>query len=172
MPRTKKVAKKATNKTAAAPAQTQSGATLFYGAHNLTDQQRAVVEAVHEFEVAERTIAMYEEENASVFATYKELIEERNQKRQAADKLVRALDVSCGPWDRYSERVKWDPDALYQGLGKDGFLAIGGSISTETVYKIDKDRVEQAYKAGSIPANVVTAARAVSPSYHAPEVKG
>jgi hypothetical protein len=128
-----------------------SGKVLSYGDPNVTQEEWAVIQAVREFEVAEQTLAMYEEEHKAIFSEYRELIEERNQKREAADKMVRGKDVSCGPWKRFTETIKWDPDELYQRLGRNNFLAIGGTIGTELVYSIDKDKAELAYKAGNIP---------------------
>ena len=148
-----------------------SGKTLTYGDPNVTQEEYVVIQAVREFEVAEQTLSIFEEEHKAIFTDYRELIEERNQKREAADKLVRGRDVSCGPWKRYTETIKWDPDELYQRMGRDNFLAIGGTIGTELIYTIDKDKAELAYKAGNIPKTVAETARKATPSFHAPKAK-
>jgi hypothetical protein len=171
MAQKKRASKKAPASDTSTETSSSSGKTLVYGATNLTQEEFAVVSAVREFEVADQTVAMFEEEHAAIFETYKDLIEERNQKREVADKLVRGRDVSCGPWKRYSESVKYDAFALYQTLGRDKFIEIGGAIGTEMVYSIDKDRAEMAFKTGNIPAHAIEAVRKVTPSFHAPKAK-
>ena len=166
--------KKAASKKSPAPdtstaAPASSGKKLIYGDPNVTQAEWAVIQAVREFEVAEHALKLHEEQHKAVFDEYRELIEERNNLREAADKMVRGLDVSCGDWDRYQASVKWDPNALYQAIGRDAFLAIGGGIGTELVYSIDKERAELAMKTGHIPPAAVEVARKVTPSYHAPK---
>ncbi len=164
---TKKKASKATGST-----NPLSGKRLIAADPTLTEPERAVVRTVQDFEVAEKTITLFEEEHADVFGVYKQLIEERNQKLQAAETAVRGLDVSCGPFDRYTESILYDAAILFQHLGSRAkFLEVGGSINTETVYSIDRERVEVAIKTGAIPANVVPAFKKVSSSYHTPKLK-
>lgn len=167
----KAASKKTTASETSTPQSASSGKRLTYGDPNVTPEEFAVIQAVREFEVAEHAVRIHEEQHKQVFEEYKELLEDRNVKRQSADKMVRALDVSCGEWDRYQASVKWDANALHQVLGRDAFLAIGGSIGTELVYGIDKDRAEIAMKTGQLPQNAIDLARKVTPAYHAPKDK-
>jgi hypothetical protein len=162
-------AKKAASKKKAASA--SSGKKLLSSDPTLTDQERQALEAVRQFEISEKTIQIFKDDNQQLMAEYDALIEERNQKLEVADQLVRGLDVSCGPWDRYTASVRYNADALFQHLGRTQFLNVGGSINTQTVYDLDKERVEIAIQTGAIPANVVPAFKTESPSYHAPKKK-
>lgn len=160
-------------KKAAKPKGPSSGKKLLASDPHLTDQERQVLEAVWQFEIAEKTIQIFEEDpkHKAIMSQYKELLEERDQKLQAADQLVRGLDVSCGPWDRYSESTKYLPTVMYQHLGKAKFLEFGGKISTETIYSVDKGRVEIAIAKGDIDADTAKAIKTVTPSYHTPKLK-
>lgn len=150
------------------------GKTLHATDANLTPQERSVLEAVQRFEEAEKTIALFEQDPAyaPVMKAYKQLIEERDQQLQVAEHLVRALEVSCGPFLRTHVTIKHDPEALFTALGPQQFLAVGGTMNTETVYKVDKERVEIAIKTGAIPAAVVPSFRKETPAYRVPSAKG
>lgn len=149
------------------------GKTLHPTDPNLTQQERSVLSAVQRFEEAEKTILLFEQDPqyAPVMTAYKQLIEERNQQLQVAEHLVRALEVSCGPFQRTHVTVKHDPEALHTALGRDQFLAVGGSVNTQTVYTVDKERVEIAIKTGAIPAAVVPTFRKETPAYSVPKPK-
>jgi hypothetical protein len=149
------------------------GKTLRPTDPSLTSQERTVLESVMRFEESEKTIQLFEDDpkHAPVMSVYKQLIEERNQLLQVAEHMVRALEVSCGPFVRSHVTIKHDPEALFTALGKDQFLAVGGSMNTETVYKVDKERVEIAIKTGAIPAAVVPSFRKETPAYKAPDPK-
>jgi hypothetical protein len=149
------------------------GKTLHPGDPGLTEQEKTVAAAVQRFEEAEKTILLYEQDPkfAPVIKDYKDLLEERDQLLQVAEHMARSLEVSCGPFIRTHVTVKWDANQLYQLLGEQQFLAIGGTKGTETVYTVDKDRADIAMKTGAIPAPVAAAARKESPAYRAPKPK-
>ena len=107
--------------------------------------------------------------HAKVFSQFRELVEDHNQKLQAADAAVRQRDVSCGPWDKYAERINWDENILFESLGKDEFLNLGGKIETVQRRTFNKDKAEALAKSGQLPPNVVAAARSVVAAYHAPK---
>lgn len=161
----------ATKKKAAAkgPKPASSGKKLLASDPNLTADERAVIQAVKEFETTEKSIALFKQDNGQLMEEYGALLEEREQKRQAADKLVRALDVSYGPWDRYQERTSYNVDALVQLIGKKKFMEIGGTESTAIEYSIDGQKIELAIASKVIPAEIVPDVKTVSPSYHAPK---
>jgi hypothetical protein len=107
--------------------------------------------------------------NIEVFEAYKQLVADVNQKREAADKVVRAKNVSCGDWDIYQEQTKYDPQLLYEALGREQFMRVGGSCETQTVYGLDKAKFEAAYARGEVPDEVREVVRTVSPRYKAPK---
>lgn len=137
----------------------------------LTEQERVAVTVADEFRDVEKVLEVFIAENQAVMGTYFELLEERNQKRQAADLAIRQLDVSYGAWDRYTERTNYDVSELYQRIGEKQFLALGGSIGMERVYTMEKERIELAIATKQIPPQVAELITKVVPSYHAPKPK-
>jgi hypothetical protein len=162
-----------TKKKASKPAATATSqkSTLLPTDPSLTPAEAAAVQAVQEFNTAEKVVALFEQENERVMAEYRALLDEREQKRQEADKLVRGLDVSCGPWKRYTETIRYDESALFQIVGKAKFLEIGGVIGTTSTYSIESSRIELAISTGTIPPATVNEFKKVTPMYRAPKPK-
>ena len=127
------------------------------------------VPSVLEYMTAKQELDNYVNQHRKVFEGYGQLAEVVNGIRGQADKEVRALNVSCGPWDRYQVQIKYDAEALYGALGRDGFLEVGGKLNTQTVYEIDKLKVEAAISRGDIPKEIAEAIRTEAPKYHAPK---
>jgi len=111
----------------------------------------------------------FKAQNSGVFEQYEQIIGEHNQKLEAADKMVRQLGVSCGPFDLYQYGTSYDPKALYDAVGHDRFLQVGGSNHTEKVYKVDKAKVEVAIQQNQIPNEAVESFKTVAPRYHKPD---
>jgi len=138
---------------------------------DLDDAERQAIKAVKHFETAEKTLDMFVLENPSVFKTYNELIEERNQKLQVADAAMRATEASYGPWNCYSEQKRYNAEVLYGHLGQAKFLEIGGSVGTTTTYEIDPQKIEVAIAANIIKGPIIDEVKKVSPVYRAPKAK-
>lgn len=111
----------------------------------------------------------FKAQNSDVFEQYEQLVHEYNQRLEAADKTCRQLGISCGPFDLYQYSTSYDPKALYDAVGHDRFLQVGGSIHTEKVYKVDKAKVEVAIQQNQIPDEAIDAFKSTSPRYHKPE---
>lgn len=111
----------------------------------------------------------FKRQHANVFQTYFKLLEDRNQKMQLADKAVRAQGISCGDWERYQDQTKYNPQALYEALGRDGFLNVGGALQTVTTFSVDKSKLEAAAARGEVPPGVMEQVKTISPRYHAPK---
>lgn len=137
---------------------------------NLTDAERKAIEAIKEYEVAERVLDMFKIENSAIMKTYGELLEELEQKRQVADARIRATDASYGKWERFSEQKKYFPDKVYEIVGKDKFLEMGGSISSQPVYSIDPKKIDLAIADGTIPEAGAEHVKKVTSKYRSPKV--
>lgn len=123
---------------------------------------------VREFIKAQAEMDRFKSQHEKVFEEYDKLVEDYNQKLEAAEKAVRSQEVSCGPFEYYQKQIKWDVDGLFDDLGRDRFLKIGGTINTVTQKAIDKTKIESAAQQGLIPSDVVERRRKVSPRYHTP----
>jgi hypothetical protein len=106
--------------------------------------------------------------NPEFFRFLSELQEEMNQKLEAAEKSVRAKKVSCGDFELFQFKTTYDAEELLQALGRDRFLEVGGTMTTQTVYGVDKARVEASIASGGIAQDVAERVRTKSPSYHKP----
>lgn len=120
------------------------------------------------FEEAKLKLQRFREAYQDMFAMLEPLVEEYNDKLEAASKAVSARRVSCGDFSKISETVTYDADKLFELVGHDKFLTIG-AIATKQVFTIDKKRVELAIQAGSIGPDVVDEVRKITPRYSKPK---
>jgi ribosomal protein L14E/L6E/L27E len=139
---------------------------------NLTDAEKAAIKAVKAYETADKTIDIFRIEHEETLATYTQLLEEREQKRQVADAAIRAVDATFGPWQRFSEQKKYYPDVLYERLGEKRFLEIGGRVGQVPSYEINAEQIELAIAAKKIPEAIVPDIRKITPKFRAPKGPG
>lgn len=104
-----------------------------------------------------------------VFMKYTDLVERYNAAIEAAEKIVRAKEVSCGPFDNYSVRVTYDPQKMYDELGEELFLECGGKSKTVVVLEVDDKAVEAAIAKKLIPEESVDEFMKIQRNYHAPK---
>ena len=121
------------------------------------------------FQEAKRMLSTFKETNRNIFEEYELLVQQYNSKLEAADKVVRARKVTCGDWELYQQQTTYDVDALYDALGREQFLAVGGSLKTTTTRSLDKTKFNAAITRGDVPQKVVEVITSVSPKYHAPK---
>lgn len=126
------------------------------------------VPEVQEFLDVEQELNSFREQHTDVFEKFDELAAEYNQKLEAADKVVRAKKVSCGPWDLYQEQLRYDAKILFESVGRERFINVGGTMETQTVYGVEKTRIEASIKQGLIPTDVTNQFRKVSARFHKP----
>lgn len=125
---------------------------------------------VMDFMSAEEVLEAHTEQFADVFRAYYQLVEERNQKLDAADKAIRARGVSCGPWKIKHTTVKIDWKSGHDILGRDRFLAdVGGEVSTISTYKGNKEHAKVAVKLGKVTADEALGFISYTPVYSAPK---
>lgn len=127
------------------------------------------VPEVQEFLGAAGRLEAFRQEHAQIFEQFDKLAEEYNQKLEVADQTVRGEGIACGPFDLYQYNTKYHPKVLYDLVGHEKFLKVGGSTHTETVYEVDKTKVEMAIEQGVIPSDAVDAVRTVTPVFHTPK---
>lgn len=129
----------------------------------------AEVPEVVDFLHAQDALAEFQEEHAEVFAAFRGLTEAYNSKLEAAEQAVRARQVKCGPFELKHFATKYDALALYNAVGRDTFLALGGKIGTETTYDIDKGRLDANIAQNKLAADVVEVVRKETPTYTVPK---
>ena len=136
---------------------------------NAQEMDPADIPAVQEFLNAEEKLNNLKSTYPGVFEEYEEILKERNATLEAADQQVRARGVSCGPWKILNFRTKYEAQALYDAVGHDKFLQLGGSEQTIKQYDIDKKVFDSYVAQNKVPQNVVDAVMKTSPAYSAPK---
>jgi hypothetical protein len=121
------------------------------------------------FTEVQRKLNSLKEAYPEVFEHLDSLKEEYNAALEAADKAVRGRRVSCGPFVMYQTQTKYDAEKLYDAVGRDRFLEVGGKMSTITTYEVDRAKLEAHIAAGTIDTETVGSVREVSPRYRKPE---
>lgn len=134
----------------------------------ITTVEVATIPEVIEFVDAQATIEEFKADNVAVFAMLAELTDRYNTALEQADKVCRARGVSCGPFDLYQFSVKYDAEALYNAVGRDKFLELGGKIEVQTVYDVDKGRLEAMAAQRKVPEEVISQVRKETPAFHKP----
>jgi hypothetical protein len=119
---------------------------------------------------AQEALEEFKQQYPEVFGHLEQLVDRYNTALEQADKVCRQNEVKCGPFDAYQVSVRYNAEALYDAIGRDTFLQVGGSISSKTVYDIDKGRLEAAIAApnSKVPEAVVSSVRKESLNYHVP----
>ena len=127
------------------------------------------IREVSAFVEAQEALKEFKNKHSGIFTEFEELVNEYNQKLESAEKMVRQQGVSCGPFECYQWQTKYDAKILYDALGRERFLQVGGILSTQTVYDVDKLRVSASINSGQIPEEIVGSFKTDSPRYHKPE---
>ena len=124
---------------------------------------------VVEYVNAQDTIEEFEAAHKKTFEKYRELIEIRNTLLEAAEKIVRGKKVSCGPFNLKQIRVAYNAEDLYQAIGRDMFLSIGGTVETINSYNVDEKKLQAAVASKKISNAVLEEVRKDTPVYNAPK---
>ncbi len=127
------------------------------------------VPEVEEYEEAERRVENWKRTYPGAYEELKELLEYRNTKLEAADKVVRAKQVGCSEWKINYFKTNVDANALLDAVGKEEFLRLGGSIQTIHQYDIDKKQFEAAVVQGKVTREIVDKVVTHSPTYSSPK---
>ena len=136
-------------------------------AHNAKSPEE--VPEVQAFEAVKERLRAFREANPQFFEFLDPMMEAYNDAHEAAEKAVRAQQISCGDFRLYQFQTKFNPDKLYDALGNDTFLAVGGKNSTVVVRSLDKARIESALKSGAISEEVAEQFVTKSPRFKKPE---
>ncbi len=126
------------------------------------------VPEVKELEAIIDEITALKADNPDVFARLRDLGERYNSALELAEKVVRAKEVTCGPFENFSTVVIYDAEKMYDELGHDLYFEIGGTTEQRTVYNVQKDRVEAAIAAKKISPESLDEFRTVQRKYKKP----
>jgi hypothetical protein len=117
----------------------------------------------------EREIRTLIESNPEFYSKLAALSTERNELLTSAEKRVKSLGVTCGPFVKLSEATKINPEKLFEELGEAVFKDVGGYTETVVDYKVDRTRLLAFQKSGTIPKEVADACIKVEQRYKHPD---
>lgn len=110
----------------------------------------------------------FRQANRQFFDYLDKLAAEYNEKLVDAEKAVRARGVSCGPFHAYQKQVTYNADALYELMGREKFLELGGKEELQKIRSVDKKRIDMNIATNKIPQEVACEVRKESPRYKKP----
>ncbi len=131
--------------------------------------ENEAIAAVQAYERAYKKVASFVREHSDVFGGYRKLLETLESKRLVADAKMRATDASFGDWKR-SEQRSYDVALLCETIGLAAFIDLGGSVTQEPVYSLEKEKIELAIAEKKITDTIVDSIRTITPKYQAPKV--
>ncbi len=106
---------------------------------------------------------------AGVVQELSQIAEQYNAAVESAAKVVREKQVSCGPFQLYQFSTTYDAKRLFEEIGREDFLKVGGKISQVTTFDLDKGSFEAFVAIDSIPKEVVAVVVKHRPTFHIPE---
>lgn len=130
---------------------------------------KATIPEVEDFLTAKKALEELEEQHEDTFGRYRELVAEYNRTLEQADKAVRAQGISVGPFIRSHVVTKIDADKLYDLVGRDEFLRLGGKLETVVQYSIDKTKFMSLSSSNQIPKDLIEAVVTEAPNYKTPK---
>lgn len=126
---------------------------------------------VASFLEADEQLQTFVDSHRKIFDQFSAYAENRNQLLEAAEKVVRARKVSCGPIVQFSEQIRYNWKAMFDFFGgdKDTFMNNGGKINRVTKYDGNREIPEVKIKTGEISEEDAEVFRTVSPRYKTPD---
>lgn len=121
------------------------------------------------FEAAKRKLQEFKEANSELFDVLNDLVDRYNTTLEAASKATRGQAVSCGDFELYQTATKINGKALHDAVGRERFLALGGTIKTEFTYKVDKACLQTAMSKQQVAQDIYDKVVGEEPRYHAPK---
>jgi hypothetical protein len=107
--------------------------------------------------------------NPEFYEKFSKLAIQRNELLISAEQRVRNMGVTCGPFVKLSESTKINAEKLFEELGEEQFLNLGGYTEKVIDYKVDRTRVLAYHESGMIPAEVSKACIRLELRYKKPD---
>ena len=133
-----------------------------------TKGKKLTVEEVPEvaaFLDVQRRYEEFKQANEAFFKYLGALATEYNEKLVEAERVVKAKQVSCGPFEIYQTATSYDAEEMFTILGRDEFLNCGGIEEKVTKRTVDKARVEMHIGSGRIQKDAADVIKKVSGRY-------
>ena len=133
-----------------------------------TEHPSNVPEVVN-FINAKAFLAQFIQTNSQLIEQLRQLTEQYNQTREAAEKAVRARGVACGEFDLYQQRFSVDGEKLLNAVGREAFIAMGGSIKKKSDASIGYKQAQMALARNQIDHALYDEIVKITDVYHVPQ---
>lgn len=134
-----------------------------------TSTSTSTTTKVNAFLEAEKKLKAFKEANKKIFQQLDSIVEEYNAALEDADKEVRALGISVGPFSVMGVQTTIDVDILYDEMGPEGFLKVGGIVQQRQVLDIDKTKFQTYVNSGAIDPEILSACYSKKNKYRTPK---
>lgn len=124
---------------------------------------------VQEFLEAADALRLFKERHKRVFEELAQLAEVYNQTLEDAEKEVRSLNTSVGPFAVVGTQSTVDADKLFDELGMEDFQRVGGTVSFRRVLDVDKTVFETYAKSGAVHKDVLEVCYKKKNRYNVPK---
>jgi small nuclear ribonucleoprotein (snRNP)-like protein len=124
------------------------------GKTQITVIEPSEVEEVQQLLGVERELQALIQSNPEFYGKLMTLSQHRNELLSNAEKRIRGMGVTCGPFVKLSESTKIDAEKLFEEMGETNFKEVGGYTETVVDYKVDRTRVLSYLESGVIPKEV------------------
>lgn len=135
---------------------------------NIPEVPTEEIPEVQAFLEARTRIEDFKKTYPGLYSEFQELADQFNATREAAEKLVRGRKISSGPFFVYQTSTFYDADKLYDAVGRDEFLKMGGKIENLPTYSIDHSKLEAMISQNKLKPEIVEVVREIRPSYKIP----
>ena len=120
------------------------------------------------YEQAKAAYTNFKVQHPQLFQQLDYLVEQLNTTMEAAEKAVRAQQATCGDFDLYQKVTKIDGKALHDAIGRETFIAIGGTVKMMADYKVDGKRLQLAVAQNRVAKDIVEEVTKEEQRYHKP----
>lgn len=125
---------------------------------------------VGKFVQEQERFKQFRKDNAQFFEYLTQLATDYNEALSAARAACKQRGVSCGPIQVATVQTKYDADAMYDVLGREKFLEMGGTLETVQKRGLDKKRVDFNIDNGKIEADQAALIRKRNPTFKSNDV--
>lgn len=129
----------------------------------------AQVAEVKAFLKVERALAQLKKNFPTAFEKLLRLQPQYNAALEAAQAVLKAKKVGCGPFDLYEFAARRNMAAFVDAVGKSEFVRLGGEIKPSETFVFDAKRFDALVVAEKISPEVEARVVAYDAKFHAPK---
>lgn len=123
------------------------------------------VPEVQSFIAADAAVESFRTKHKKLFEEFTNLAEYRNSALEAADKILRSKEASCGPFRLINILEKYNAGKLLEEIGEKDFYRVGGVAKQVIEYSLDDSKFLPFVAADEFPEEVLEIVRTRIPRF-------